>query len=306
MRHWLFTDVLVNDAHTSLPTMTMTFNSAPNLYTQTHPSFTRVYNLRAFTRGYYTLPTQHTVCPLHSKLTLQWTQVSLTWDADRFRTISRAKLISLSTITFLMGILAAAFPEDDPGAMPVDVAGLVEQAKQGDREAVATLYRIYVKRIHRYIAFRVSSTNDAEDLTAEVFVRMVEALPTYEVTGAPFEAWLYRIASSRVSDFYRSKVNSRNEQLNENLADETMLFEDKLIEGQTLETLRRAMQRLPEEHQTILIMRFAERKSHEEVAMLLGRSVSAVKTIQHRALSRLTELLNSNHKVRHYLRGKHD
>lgn len=206
----------------------------------------------------------------------------------------------------LTGLLSAVFPEDDPGTIPIDIATLVEQAQQGDREAIGTLYRIYVKRIYRYVAFRLPSTRDAEDITAEVFVRMVAALPTYQVRGVPFEAWLYRIASSRVADFYRSHAKSRHEQLFETLADETMLSEDNLIETQLFEMLRRAMQQLPEEYQTVLIMRFVERKSHEEVALLLNRSVSAVKTIQHRALSRLTEMLGSDQKVRHYLRGKHE
>jgi RNA polymerase sigma-70 factor, ECF subfamily len=284
----------------------MTFSAAPNLYAQTTSPFNRAWNLYLFLPGDHKLPTKHTIYGGQNQPALKWTQVSLAWDADSFRTVQRAKLMYLSTTTILIGILGAVFPEDDPGAIPIDIASLVEQAQQGDREAVATLYRIYVKRIYRYVAFRTTSAHDAEDLTAEVFMRMVEALPTYEVTGAPFEAWLYRIAASRVSDFYRSKANSRNEQLHENLADETVLFEDKLIEGQTVETLRRAMQRLPEDYQVVLIMRFVERKSHEEVAMLLGKSVAAVKTIQHRALSQLTQMLGSNHKVRHYLRGKHE
>jgi RNA polymerase sigma-70 factor (ECF subfamily) len=212
----------------------------------------------------------------------------------------------LSTTRILIGIAGAGFPEDDPGVISIDVASLVEQARQGDREAVAILYHVYVKGIYRYVVSRVPSTSDADDLTAEVFVRMVKMLPTYQVTGTPFAVWLYRIAASRVSDFYRSHAHSRNEQLNENLADETALSEDMLIEGELFELLRRAMQRLPEEHRVVLIMRFVERKSHEEVAMLLGRSVPAVKSIQHRALSLLTEMLGSNHKARHYLRGKHE
>lgn len=252
------------------------------------------------------LDTQSSFYCLQRQPGLQWTQLAPKWDVGSFRTIRRAKWMSFSEISLLMGILVASLPEDEPGAIPIDVIHLIQQAQQGDREAVATIYRVYVRRIYRYVACRVPSTNDAEDLTAEVFVRMVEALPTYKITGAPFEAWLYRIAASRVSDFYRNKAHVRNEELHENLADDTVPSEEMLIERQMLDTLHRAMHRLPEEQQTILIMRFVERKSHEEVAMLLGRSVTAVKSIQHRALSRLTEMLGSNHKVRHYLRGDHE
>lgn len=245
---------------------------------------------------------QRTVYDLQHQAGLKWNQLPF----GSLGTIRRAKWMSFSEITWLMGILAASLPEDEPGTIPVDIANLIREAQQGDREAVATIYRAYVRRIYRYVACRVPSTNDAEDLTADVFVRMVEALPNYQITGAPFEAWLYRIAASRVSDFYRNKANKQGEELHENLTDDTVPSEEMLIEGQMLDTLRSAMQRLPEEHQTILIMRFVERKSHEEVAMLLGRSVTAVKSIQHRALSRLTEMLGSNHKVRHYLRGSHE
>lgn len=257
-------------------------------------------------QAHYNPATQRTVYGLQPQAGLKWTQLAPAWDAERLRTIRRAQWMSFSEITGLMAILAASLPEDEPGTIPIDVANLIRQAQQGDREAVASIYRVYVRRIYRYAACRVPSSSDAEDVTADVFVRMVEALPGYQITGAPFEAWLYRIAASRVADFYRNKANGGNEQLHENLADDAVPSEERLIEGQMLDNLRQAMQRLPDEHQTILVMRFVERKSHEEVAMLLGRSVTAVKTIQHRALSRLTEMLGSNHKVRHYLRGSHE
>ena len=78
---------------------------------------------------------------------------------------------------------------------------LIERAQQGDPEAVAGLYRQHVQAIARYIAYRVPEAQVVEDLTAEVFLRMVEGLPGYRWTGAPFEAWLYRIAAARVADY---------------------------------------------------------------------------------------------------------
>jgi RNA polymerase sigma-70 factor (ECF subfamily) len=203
-------------------------------------------------------------------------------------------------------MLAASLPDDEAGAFSIDIPHLIQQAQRGDREAVATLYRVHVRMIYRYMASRVYSDKDAEDLTAEVFVRMVEALPNYQITGAPFEAWLYRIASSRISDFYRSKANRQSEELPENLTGDEGSYEETMTEAQDVDSLRRALRQLPDEHQTILILRFVERKSHEEVALLLGRSVTAVKSAQHRALSKLTELLGGDRKVRHYIRGQHE
>jgi RNA polymerase sigma-70 factor (ECF subfamily) len=181
---------------------------------------------------------------------------------------------------------------------------LIEQARQGDSEAVAALYRRYVRAITRYIAYRVSDDALVEDLTAEVFLRMVEGLPAYQVMGVPFEAWLYRIAAARVADYYRARQRHPEEALSESLHSSQTPAETHLQESQELDELRAALSQLSEEHQTILILRFVERKSHEEVAAIMGKSVRAVATAQHRALRRLAELLGTDKLSRHYIRGE--
>jgi RNA polymerase sigma-70 factor (ECF subfamily) len=176
----------------------------------------------------------------------------------------------------------------------------------GDSEAVAALYEAYAQPIYRYIANRVSSPRDAEDLTAEVFVKMVEGLPAYRLTGAPFEAWLYRIAAARIID-YRRRSNRRPQvALADTLADQSPLPEEEAQQRQEVERLRGALRQLNDEQQTVLLLRFVERKSHDEVAAILGKSTTAVKSIQHRALTQLVGLLGSTEKVRHYLRGQRD
>lgn len=180
---------------------------------------------------------------------------------------------------------------------------LVERAQRGDEEAVAILYRRYVRAIARYIAFRVPDAVAVEDLTAEVFLRMVEGLPRYQMTGAPFEAWLYRIAMARVADFYRDRA--RTEQtLSETLGDGQGPLDLNVQHREELEELRAALGQLSEEHQTILILRFVERKTHDEVAQIMNKSVSAIATAQHRALKRLAELLGTDKAGRHYFRGE--
>ena len=168
---------------------------------------------------------------------------------------------------------------------------------------MAVLYETYAEAIYRYVAYRVSTVADAEDLTAEVFLKMVEGLPAYHFTGAPFEAWLYRIAAARVIDFRRRAARRPQVELSDQLTDGNPSLESQLQADQEFETLRAALRQLPDDHQTLLILRFVEHKSHEEVAAILDKSVSAVKSIQHRALSRLAALLGSAHKARHYLRG---
>jgi RNA polymerase sigma-70 factor, ECF subfamily len=183
---------------------------------------------------------------------------------------------------------------------------LIKRASDGDQEAVGELYERYVQRIYRYIAYRVPTIGDAEDLTAEVFVKMVESLPSYRFTGAPFESWLYRIAAARIIDFRRRSTRRPQTELSDSMTTDEPLPEEELQERQEFETLRNALARLSDEQQSVLILRFVERKSHQEVAQILNKSVSAVKSIQHRTLIELASLLGSEEKVRHYLRGGHE
>ncbi len=186
---------------------------------------------------------------------------------------------------------------------PAEIDPIVRRAQQGDAEAVAALYRTYAPPIYRYIVYRVASPADAEDLTAEVFLKMVEGLPAYRFTGAPFVAWLYRIAAARVIDYRRRAARRPQTALSDSLANGKPAPEEQVQQWGEVQALSDALQQLPDEHQTILILRFVEGKSHKEVADLLGKSVTAVKTAQYRALTRLAGLLGSAEKARHYLRG---
>ena len=189
-------------------------------------------------------------------------------------------------------------------ALPLpDLRHVLEQAKFGDRQAVATLYQHYAQPIFRYIAYRVPD-DAVEDLTAEVFIAMVEALPRYEITEVPFEAWLYRIAAARIADFHRKKSRRPQTSLSDHLVTSDPAPEDQIIYNEEVMALKAAIQQLNDDYQTVLILRFVERRSHEDVAQTMEKSIEAVKSIQHRALTKLTKILGSDAKVRHYLRGQ--
>lgn len=185
----------------------------------------------------------------------------------------------------------------------LDTQQLIQQAQQGDSQAMTVLYQTYADMIYRYIFYRVPTTSDAEDITADVFLKMVEGLPSYRFTGAPFEAWLYRIAAARIADFYRRAQRRPQDELTDNLRDSHPAPEEQLQVQQEVENLREVFQQFNEDEQSILILRFVERKSHKDVATALGKSVAAVKSAQHRILVQLASLLGSEEKVRHYLRG---
>lgn len=180
---------------------------------------------------------------------------------------------------------------------------LIQRAKQGDKAAVSQLYERYVDRIYRYVAYRVP-LEDAEDLTAEVFVRMVEGIGNFEYTGAPFESWLYRIASARIADFHRIRARKPQDEIDENMSDSTPQPEELLLDEQDQQRVREALLQLDEDDQQLLILRFVERKSHKEVADILEKNEAAIRTAQHRALKKLAKLLGTDSKAPHYLRGK--
>ncbi len=181
---------------------------------------------------------------------------------------------------------------------------IIHRAIEGDAEATTILYRTYAPKIYRYVSYRVPTDADAEDLTAEVFLRMVAGLPEYRITGAPFESWLYRIAIARVADWHRGDDRKKQVQLSDTIAADIPLPEDLLEQKQDMEDLWRLIrQHLTGEQQTVLILRFVERKRHKEVATLMGKSAMAVKTIQYRALMQLAGLLGARREKSHHCLG---
>jgi RNA polymerase sigma-70 factor (ECF subfamily) len=173
-----------------------------------------------------------------------------------------------------------------------DEDALIQRAQSGDKEAVGILYETYAQLIYQYISYRVKDDEIAEDLTADVFLRMVRGLPAYKQTGAPFSAWLYRIAANRITDFYRGNQALNARPIPEDYGQEPDLAE-RVVKEQERAQLRDALQTLPEEHQTVLILRFIQDLSHAEVAAVVGKSVEAVRVVQHRALKALAVALKN-------------
>jgi RNA polymerase sigma-70 factor (ECF subfamily) len=182
---------------------------------------------------------------------------------------------------------------------------IIQAAQKGEETAVVALYQAYSQAVYRYIAYRVP-VEEAEDLTAEVFVNMVEALPRFRISEAPFESWLFRIAGSRIADYHRRFTRHPTTELLESTSDLSIMPEEQIQVDQESNELRTALSQLSQEQQDVLLLRFVNHKSHEEVGRILNKSVSAVKTIQHRALTELATLLGSDKKGRHYLRGHHE
>jgi RNA polymerase sigma-70 factor (ECF subfamily) len=185
-----------------------------------------------------------------------------------------------------------------------DEQQLISRAKQGDKNAISTLYRVYVQAIFRYISYRVESDTVAEDLTGEVFLHMVQALPRYQQTQAPLGAWLFRIAANQVADHYRRKRRAPSEPILDSQPDDAADPFGRMEDEEERAQLRAALQALPEDYQTLLILRFMQQLPHSEVAAVMRKSEAAIRVMQHRALKALAKAIGSPTKARGYLRGE--
>lgn len=173
---------------------------------------------------------------------------------------------------------------------------LVERAQNGDERAVGELYDRHRTRIFRYVRARVYDTLLAQDLTGEIFLRMVANLPNYRVMEAPFTAWLYRIAHNYVINY--SQKENRRQLVPVAYANNVSRRQDNpavIIERQLeLEWIQQGLERIDETQREVLILRFLVGLSLKEVAQTLDKTVAAVKSLQHRGVLALQVALNTS------------
>jgi RNA polymerase sigma-70 factor (ECF subfamily) len=169
-----------------------------------------------------------------------------------------------------------------------DELELISLSQQGDAEAFARLYACYVERITRYVYFRVTDHQLAEDITSRIFIKMLEKLKTYQVGQSPVVAWLYRMAHNAVIDHYRMKRTFISlEDANQAEVRHEDGIDEKLDLQVKSQQLRAALQVLTEEQQRVLILRFIDGLSTREIARQLGKRQGAVRGLQMRALQKL-------------------
>jgi RNA polymerase sigma-70 factor, ECF subfamily len=175
--------------------------------------------------------------------------------------------------------------------MEVELA--IDHAMDGDANAFGQLYDVYFDRVYRHIYYRVGCTEDAQDLTQEVFARAWKALPKYRRTATPFLGWLMRISHNRVIDYYRTKKDQTylgDEAVTDNTdgGNPELIFESKYDQQQ----IRKAILRLPEEYQQVILMSFIEGFEYPEIASAMGKKEGAVRVIMHRALKKMRDILS--------------
>jgi RNA polymerase sigma-70 factor (ECF subfamily) len=171
----------------------------------------------------------------------------------------------------------------------------IERAKKGDAACFGHLYNHYLTPIYRFIAVKVGTKQEAEDLSHEVFMSAWQKLPQYEAQGFPFSSWLYRIARNRVIDHYRTKkshVSIDDEQMDhEELFGVQSEVADTLDTGLDLAVIKEAMSSLTGEQREVIQLRFMSDLSPAEIAKVLGKREGAVRIIQHRALLKIKSII---------------
>ncbi len=183
--------------------------------------------------------------------------------------------------------------EDRPRAQE-ELQLLVRKACQGDGEAFGKLYDIHLDTVYRYVFYKVSEAAEAEDLTAQIFLKAWEAMPRYQWREIPFSHWLMRLARNAVIDHYRT-AKPRGE-LDEGLISGEPDPQGEYLRGERANGLEAAVRRLPEDQRMVIVLRFIEELDYAEVAEIMGKSQGALRVIQHRALAALRRILEQEGK----------
>jgi RNA polymerase sigma-70 factor (ECF subfamily) len=178
-----------------------------------------------------------------------------------------------------------AFPGDEESA-------LIARATRGDERAFTQLYDRHADRVYRHIFYRVDRTEDAEDLTQQVFLLAWRGLKGYQPTRSPFIAWLLTIAHNTLVTFYRRQKTA----FSLDAAEIDWPSPEEMEKGAEVrldhERVRQAMRMLRADYQQVLALRFLEDLGHREIAGAIGKSEANVRVIQYRALHELRRILD--------------
>ena len=168
-----------------------------------------------------------------------------------------------------------------------DEEELVRAAQRGQRDAFARIYETHVDRVYRYLLSRLGQPADAEDVTAEVFIRAMKALPSYKPRGTPLMAWLYRIAHNQAVNWGKTRSRRRENSLDDLAARSSDDPEREALERASFAEAERAIEKLTSLQRQVLSLRFAGELSIAETGKIMKRSQGAVKFLQYSALQAL-------------------
>ena len=191
--------------------------------------------------------------------------------------------------------------QNESGASEQDrVKGLVRSAQEGHAEAFAGLYDDFYGKIYRYVLFKTGDVTDAEDITKDVFLKMLQSIGSFKWQGPPFSSWLFRIAHNLVVDHFRKKARKKTVDL-EAAASATGAtsydLDSQLDLKLSVQQVYGAMEGLTELQKEVLTLRFAGGLSVQETSVAMRRKENAVKALQHAAIKKLRTILGTGPEI---------
>src|SRR5712691_6672373 len=171
---------------------------------------------------------------------------------------------------------------------------LVERGQQGERAALEELYLIHFDRVYSYLHMSVGNRHDAEDLTTQTFLKMLESIKRFRWQSAPFSAWLFRIAHNLAMDHFRARRRWQPEEdVPEPPGSEEPSAELEAMQSIGRQSMLELIEKLSPEQQQVLTLKFVFNFSNGDVAKILGKTEGAIKSLQHRALASLQKQIAS-------------
>jgi RNA polymerase sigma-70 factor, ECF subfamily len=168
---------------------------------------------------------------------------------------------------------------------------LLIRLRRGEREAVMDAYEQYFPQLYPFVRLKVSDASTAEDIVSDVFVRLLESLGTNNAPQTHLRGWLFRVARNEIAALVRAKQPIPLGDLEDSMPAPDANPEAEIIGVFEVKRVRHALRMLTADHQEVLLLRFGQKMSLKETAQLMGKSVSAVKSLQFRAVATLRQIL---------------
>ena len=169
-----------------------------------------------------------------------------------------------------------------------DLRRLVDRAQRGEREALEELYLLHFDRIYSYLHMSVGNRHDAEDLTTQTFLKMLESIKRFTWQAAPFSAWLFRIAHNLAMDHFRANRRWQpEEEVPEPEGESEPSAEAAALQSIGRQSMLELIDGLSTEQQQVLTLKFVFNLPNADVATILDKTEGAIKSLQHRALASL-------------------
>ena len=170
--------------------------------------------------------------------------------------------------------------------MEFDERQIIKQCQKGNSEEFEKLYNVYFKKIYRFIYYRTSHKETAEDLTSLTFIKALEKISTFSQDLGTFSAWIFRIARNKTIDYYRGKKTEIDIDQVWNLSSRDNIEQDLDIK-EKLKEVAQYLDKVKPEHREIIIMRVWDGLSYKEISQITGKSEANCRMIFSRAIRNL-------------------